>query len=141
MLLTLPVPPCIVLHSNSKRTMQTMETMTEAYKELSSVDIHFIASWYTVAALDGQTRQHIEEVIRGTAADAKCVSGCSGCKCSPGSAEQQIWHDSQFWDLQPCTDVTLYCRSMMLHLLASSLHQAHIALIAVQLPHHLRSCV
>lgn len=39
------------------------------------VDAHFMGSLYTVAALDGQTKHHLEETIRSMATDAKhfCV--------------------------------------------------------------------
>jgi hypothetical protein len=60
------------------------------------VDAHFMGSLYTVAALDGQTKHHLEETIRTMASDAHhfcvmcvghnkgweevgkaCVCGCS----------------------------------------------------------------
>jgi len=39
------------------------------------VDAHFMGSLYTVAALDGQTKHHLEETIRSMACDARnfCV--------------------------------------------------------------------
>jgi hypothetical protein len=36
----------------------------------AQVDAHFLGSLYTVAALDGQTKHHLEETIRSVASDA-----------------------------------------------------------------------
>jgi phosphohistidine phosphatase SixA len=47
----------------------TLDAMAEADDALGGVDAHFLGSLYTVAALDGQTRAHLEEVIRGVACD------------------------------------------------------------------------
>jgi phosphohistidine phosphatase SixA len=52
--------PDVVLASNAKRTRQTLEQMTGVMTDLSAVDSHLFGSLYTVNALDGQTRQHIE---------------------------------------------------------------------------------
>ncbi|WIA40996.1 hypothetical protein OEZ86_004638 [Tetradesmus obliquus] len=62
--------PDLIIASNSKRTKQTLDTMAEAASELSQVDAHFLGSLYTVAALDGQTKHHLEETIRSVAVDA-----------------------------------------------------------------------
>lgn len=63
--------PDLIIASNSKRTKQTLDIMAEAASELSTVDAHFLGSLYTVAALDGQTKHHLEETIRSVACDAK----------------------------------------------------------------------
>ncbi|KAF8062746.1 hypothetical protein HT031_004076 [Scenedesmus sp. PABB004] len=49
--------------------------MAEAAPPLGAVDAHYLGSLYTVAALDGQTKHHLEETIRAVACDAKtfCV--------------------------------------------------------------------
>ncbi|KXZ51599.1 hypothetical protein GPECTOR_12g563 [Gonium pectorale] len=55
--------PDLVLASNSRRTRQTLDTMSDVMDELGSVDAHYYGSLYTVAALDGQTREHIMECL------------------------------------------------------------------------------
>ncbi|GLI59402.1 hypothetical protein VaNZ11_001284 [Volvox africanus] len=55
--------PDLVLASNSKRTKQTLDEMCEVMEELGVVDAHYYGSLYTVAALDGQTREHIMECL------------------------------------------------------------------------------
>jgi phosphohistidine phosphatase SixA len=56
--------PDLVLASNSKRTKQTLDHMSKLWQELGEVDSHFLGSLYTVAALDGQTRSHLEKCIQ-----------------------------------------------------------------------------
>lgn len=67
--------PDLIIASNSKRTKQTLDVMVEASSELALVDAHYLGSLYTVAALDGQTKHHLEETIRSMASDAQnfCV--------------------------------------------------------------------
>lgn len=55
--------PDLVLASNSKRTKQTLDEMCEVMMELGDVDAHYYGSLYTVAALDGQTREHIMDCL------------------------------------------------------------------------------
>eukprot|EP00879_Flechtneria_rotunda_P004186 GHRR01004434.1.p1 GENE.GHRR01004434.1~~GHRR01004434.1.p1 ORF type:complete len:228 (+),score=77.17 GHRR01004434.1:210-893(+) len=69
--------PDLIIASNSKRTKQTLDTMAEAAAELSQVDAHYLGSLYTVAALDGQTKHHLEETIRSVACDFK--NSCIMC--------------------------------------------------------------
>lgn len=56
--------PDVVLASNAKRTRQTLDEMTSVIEGLGD-DAHLYGSLYTVAALDGQTRQHIEVLSEG----------------------------------------------------------------------------
>lgn len=55
--------PDLVVASNSKRTKQTLDHMAEAVDELADVDAYFLGSLYSVAALDGQTRQHMQKCL------------------------------------------------------------------------------
>ncbi|KAG2433041.1 hypothetical protein HXX76_008768 [Chlamydomonas incerta] len=63
--------PDLVLASNSKRTKQTLDEMAEVMHELADVDAHYYGSLYTVAALDGQTRDHIVECLLEVCDDAR----------------------------------------------------------------------
>lgn len=54
--------PDIVLASNARRSKQTLEEMGGVMEALADADSHLYGSLYTINALDGQTRQHIEEV-------------------------------------------------------------------------------
>lgn len=37
--------------------------MQEKVKELSEAEVHFISSFYSIAAMDGQTAQHLQQAI------------------------------------------------------------------------------
>jgi hypothetical protein len=83
--------PDVVLASNARRTKQTLEAMGEAMQELEDVDAHLYGSLYTISALDGQTRQHIEV---GGGAD-RCLLDTwklCRCRCSDRPAQWQSWH-------------------------------------------------
>lgn len=53
-----------VIHTLETLTtnIQTLDEMTSRMEALSEADTHLYGSLYTINALDGQTRQHIEEV-------------------------------------------------------------------------------
>ncbi|GAX79009.1 hypothetical protein CEUSTIGMA_g6449.t1 [Chlamydomonas eustigma] len=68
--------PDVVLASNAKRTKQTLEEMTSVMTDLSDVDSHLYGSLYTVNALDGQTRQHIEECLLEVCDDERHRCAC-----------------------------------------------------------------
>lgn len=67
--------PDLIIASNSRRTRQTLDAMAEAAEEMGAADAHFLGSLYTVAALDGQTKHHLEETVRSVACDTQhfCV--------------------------------------------------------------------
>jgi len=67
--------PDLVLASNSKRTKQTLDNMAKSMTVLEEIDAHYYGSLYTVAALDGQTRQHLQECLLEVVDDSKnlCV--------------------------------------------------------------------
>ncbi len=52
--------PDVVVCSNALRTRQTFDVMRDEIPELADADAHFLGSLYTVAALDGQTRAHLQ---------------------------------------------------------------------------------
>lgn len=52
--------PDLIMCSDSSRTRQTLTTMANAVATFGSVDTHFRGSLYTVAALDGQLRSHLQ---------------------------------------------------------------------------------
>lgn len=55
--------PEVVMSSNSERTRQTLEAMKEAVDAFRHAETHFRGSLYTIAALDGMTRKHLQTVI------------------------------------------------------------------------------
>lgn len=51
--------PDLLLGSNSKRTKQTVDAMSEAVSHFGEVDAHYLGTLYTISALDGQTQSHL----------------------------------------------------------------------------------
>lgn len=49
--------------SDSLRTRETLEIMQAQYSDLSDAEVRFLGSFYSVAAMDGQTAQHIQENV------------------------------------------------------------------------------
>lgn len=76
--------PSVIMCSNSLRTQQTLDSMKDAVDALYNAEAHFRGSLYTIAALDGQTRRHLQ--VDGTCTDC-------WCRCSALFASQQAAFD------------------------------------------------
>ncbi|PSC74382.1 phosphoglycerate mutase [Micractinium conductrix] len=68
--------PQVIVCSTAQRTRQTLDVMQQAMPELAQADAHFLGSLYTTAALDGQTRGHLAEIV---ASEAAAGHGCCLC--------------------------------------------------------------
>ncbi|KAL2622368.1 hypothetical protein R1flu_002573 [Riccia fluitans] len=55
--------PQLILCSNSTRTRETLEIMQQHLPQLEEAEVHFLSSFYSVAAMDGETLQHLQEII------------------------------------------------------------------------------
>ena len=71
--------PDLIVSSDSTRTKQTLDTMAEAHPAFSQADTLFRGSLYTVAALDGQTRKHLQ--VSPTATHVKEGPKLAACRC------------------------------------------------------------
>lgn len=49
--------------SDARRTRETLKIMQEQVQALLEAEIHFISSFYSVAAMDGQTADHLQQAI------------------------------------------------------------------------------
>lgn len=49
--------------SDAKRTRETLKLMQEQVSGFSEAEVHFISSFYSIAAMDGQTADHLQQVI------------------------------------------------------------------------------
>ena len=49
--------------SDAARTKETLKIMQEQVQELLEAEIHFVSSFYSIAAMDGQTAEHLQKVI------------------------------------------------------------------------------
>lgn len=71
--------PDLLLCSNSKRTKQTVEAMADVTTVFSDVDVHYLGTLYTIAALDGMTKSHLSMRVREYARDdVNCTVMCVG---------------------------------------------------------------
>eukprot|EP00271_Cylindrocystis_brebissonii_P018709 TRINITY_DN5428_c0_g1_i1.p1 TRINITY_DN5428_c0_g1~~TRINITY_DN5428_c0_g1_i1.p1 ORF type:complete len:313 (+),score=11.89 TRINITY_DN5428_c0_g1_i1:320-1258(+) len=62
-LLALDWVPSLILCSDSLRTRQTLDVMCETVAEFASTEVRFLGSYYSIAAMDGQTAQHLKETV------------------------------------------------------------------------------
>ena len=67
--------PDLIVSSDSTRTKQTLEIMADAHPAFATADTLLRGSLYTVAALDGQTRKHLQ-------VSSTCMLTCSPGKCT-----------------------------------------------------------
>lgn len=49
--------------SDATRTKETLKIMQEQVQELLEAEVHFVSSFYSIAAMDGQTAEHLQKVI------------------------------------------------------------------------------
>ena len=49
--------------SDAARTKQTLHIMQQQVPRLLEAEIHFVSSFYSIAAMDGQTADHLQKVI------------------------------------------------------------------------------
>jgi len=67
------VPGCI-LSSDSLRTKETLDEMAAIHNNFKAVDTTYLSSLYTVAALDGQTHEHLQEqLVKMVGDEVECV--------------------------------------------------------------------
>eukprot|EP00238_Polyblepharides_amylifera_P009667 CAMPEP_0196576852 /NCGR_PEP_ID=MMETSP1081-20130531/6020_1 /TAXON_ID=36882 /ORGANISM="Pyramimonas amylifera, Strain CCMP720" /LENGTH=178 /DNA_ID=CAMNT_0041895571 /DNA_START=288 /DNA_END=824 /DNA_ORIENTATION=+ len=55
--------PGLILCSDSVRTKETVNAMAAEEPAFKSTDTHFLSSLYTISALDGLTRSHLQEQV------------------------------------------------------------------------------
>ncbi|XP_023003768.1 uncharacterized protein At3g52155, chloroplastic isoform X2 [Cucurbita maxima] len=55
--------PELILSSDAKRTRETLQIMQEQVVGFSEAKVHFIPSFYSIAAMDGQTAEHLQQAI------------------------------------------------------------------------------
>ncbi|CAL5065136.1 unnamed protein product [Urochloa decumbens] len=55
--------PELILCSDAMRTKETLKILQEHVQGLSQAVVHFIPSFYSIAAMDGQTAEHLQKSI------------------------------------------------------------------------------
>ncbi|XP_059439882.1 uncharacterized protein At3g52155, chloroplastic isoform X3 [Corylus avellana] len=55
--------PELILSSDAVRTRETLKIMQEQVRDFLEAEVCFISSFYSIAAMDGQTADHLQHVI------------------------------------------------------------------------------
>ncbi|XP_019440075.1 PREDICTED: uncharacterized protein LOC109345490 isoform X1 [Lupinus angustifolius] len=63
---------------DAARTKETLKIMQEQVQELLEAEVHFIPSFYSIAAMDGQTAEHLQKVICKYTKDEMLTIMCMG---------------------------------------------------------------
>ncbi|XP_054802172.1 uncharacterized protein At3g52155, chloroplastic [Prosopis cineraria] len=70
--------PELILSSDAARTKETLKIMQEQVRELLEAEVHFVSSFYSIAAMDGQTAEHLQKVICKYSRDEILTIMCMG---------------------------------------------------------------
>ncbi|CAD6225497.1 unnamed protein product [Miscanthus lutarioriparius] len=70
--------PELILCSDAMRTKETLKILQEHVQGLSEAVVHFIPSFYSIAAMDGQTAEHLQKAICEYSSDEILTVMCMG---------------------------------------------------------------
>ncbi|XP_020579395.1 uncharacterized protein LOC110024022 [Phalaenopsis equestris] len=70
--------PELILCSDATRTKETLKIMQEYSKEFSQAEVHFMPSFYSIAAMDGQTAEHLQKIVCQYSRDEVLTVMCMG---------------------------------------------------------------
>ncbi|KAI7998100.1 Uncharacterized protein LOK49_LG10G01437 [Camellia lanceoleosa] len=70
--------PELILSSDAVRTKETLKTMQEQVRGFLEAEVHFISSFYSIAAMDGQTAEHLQRAICKFSMDEILTVMCMG---------------------------------------------------------------
>lgn len=70
--------PQLILCSDSTRTRETLEQMTSVSAELANAETIFMSSFYSIAAMDGETRPHLQAQVAAKASPSTTCVMCIG---------------------------------------------------------------
>ncbi|KAI3969575.1 hypothetical protein MKX01_020136 [Papaver californicum] len=70
--------PQLILSSDATRTWETLKLMQEQVKSFLEAEVHFISSFYSIAAMDGQTADHLQQTVCQYSKDEIFTVMCMG---------------------------------------------------------------
>ncbi|KAA8537250.1 hypothetical protein F0562_027063 [Nyssa sinensis] len=70
--------PELILSSDAMRTKETLRIMQEQVQGFLEAEVHFIPSFYSIAAMDGQTAEHLQQAICKYSRDEILIVMCMG---------------------------------------------------------------
>ncbi|CAK7323391.1 unnamed protein product [Dovyalis caffra] len=70
--------PQLILSSDALRTKETLRMMQQQVPDFLDAEVHFISSFYSIAAMDGQTADHLQQAICNYSRDDILTVMCMG---------------------------------------------------------------
>ncbi|OWM85679.1 uncharacterized protein At3g52155, chloroplastic [Punica granatum] len=70
--------PELILLSDAARTRETLRIMQEQVRSFLEAEVHYISSFYSIAAMDGQTAEHLQNAICKYSRDEIVTVMCMG---------------------------------------------------------------
>ncbi|KAG6642003.1 hypothetical protein CIPAW_09G113200 [Carya illinoinensis] len=70
--------PQLILSSDAVRTRETLKIMQEQAPGFLDAEVRFISSFYSIAAMDGQTAEHLQQIISRYSRDEILTIMCMG---------------------------------------------------------------
>lgn len=97
--------PELILSSDAVRTRETLQIMQEQVQAFLEAEVHFISSFYSIAAMDGQTAEHLKNVICKYSRDEVLTVMCMGH--NRGWEEAASMFTGAFVELKTCNAALL----------------------------------
>lgn len=97
--------PQLILSSDATRTRETLNIMQEQVADLLNSEVHFIPSFYSIAAMDGQTAEHLQQAICRYSSDKILTVMCMGH--NRGWEEAASMFTGATVELKPCNAALL----------------------------------
>ncbi|KAJ6967483.1 hypothetical protein NC653_035638 [Populus alba x Populus x berolinensis] len=72
------IPQLILSRFDALRTKETLKIMQQQVPDFLDAEVHFISSFYSVAAMDGQTADHLQQAICNYSRDGILTVMCMG---------------------------------------------------------------
>ncbi|XP_062013733.1 uncharacterized protein At3g52155, chloroplastic [Rosa rugosa] len=70
--------PQLILSSNAVRTRETLTIMQQQVRGFLEAEVHYFSSFYSIAAMDGQTAEHLQHIICNYSRDDILTVMCMG---------------------------------------------------------------
>ncbi|KAJ6426285.1 hypothetical protein OIU84_026800 [Salix udensis] len=71
--------PQLILSSDALRTKETLRIMQQQVPDFLDSEVHFISSFYSIAAMDGQTADHLQQALCNYSRDGILTGVGGGC--------------------------------------------------------------
>ncbi|KAF2286572.1 hypothetical protein GH714_017822 [Hevea brasiliensis] len=82
--------PQLILSSDATRSRETLKIIQEQVPDLLDADVHFISSFYSIASMDGQTAEHLQQAIQ----QAVCRYSCDEIHTVMCVGHNRAWEEA-----------------------------------------------